>query len=75
MSVFIDCCRDLNGVDFYNSIEHEGKKLSLYLEKGFFPKKGFILVRGEGVLEAKKLQHEIKANQIDTVLLDAASMI
>ncbi|MEZ8733634.1 hypothetical protein [Vibrio sp. 10N.239.312.D08] len=76
-SVLIECIRKYpEGVRSYRSLEVDGKQVTLFLSrKKFFPKAGYLMIKGEDSLEVKDVpevelsqatkifEEEIKLNQ------------
>ena len=69
-SVFLDCVKHLqdgSGVSKQfkkiDSLENNGKKVTLYLEAGFWPKKGFMIKSDSGSLEGKTLDDGVEYSE------------
>lgn len=69
-SVFFDCVKRLNDVSGVvkpftkiNSIEHDGKKVTLYLEAGFWPKSGFMIKSDSEGLKGKTLEDKVEYSE------------
>jgi hypothetical protein len=56
-SIFLECSKECNGqIAHVESKKTGSKKVSLYLETGFFPKNGFIIISDVDRLEGKVLK-------------------
>lgn len=69
-SVFLDCVKHLQDASgqskqFYkvDSLEHEGKKVTLYLERGFWPKTGFMIKSDDEGLKGKTLEDGVEYSE------------
>jgi len=69
-SVFLECVRQLQcaggsveKIDKVNTIEFEGKKVSLYTVDGYWPRHGFMIKTDGKSIEGKLLEGKLQPSQ------------
>lgn len=70
MSVFLQCVVEsgVKNVRSYGSKEKNGKKATIYLSDGFFPRAGFVITKTESSFKGEVIDHDIEACEIESIL-------
>lgn len=62
---------DFKGVTAHGSRHHGNRSVSIFLERGFFPKRGFLITKDDSNFDGELIDKPISASDIDAILDEA----